>query len=300
VDLAKLGTAKSFLAAHARVLDRHRLQALVGNGDAGATLDAVNSYRNPDGGYGWGLEPDLRSATSQPVGAMHALEVFAEAAPVTTARAVELCDWLHVHTLPDGGLPFALAIPDPEATSPIWTGGDPTSSSLLMTSQNAAHAHRLAPHQPEVARHPWLHTATRYCLDAIEGTAEVPHAFTLMFSLRFLDAVASRVPEAEAALDRLAPHIPADGTLPVQGGIEGEVLYPLDLSPRPGSLSRRLFGDAVIEADLDRLAREQQDDGGWTVNFETSSPAAALEWRGYATVAAVTILLAHRGRARRG
>lgn len=300
MDLVDLGAAKSFLAAHARVLDRHRLQALLGEGDVGAVLAAVNSYRNPDGGYGWGLEPDLRSETSQPVGAMHALEVFAEAAPVTTARAVELCDWLLEHALPDGGLPFALSIPDPEATSPLWTGGDPSSSSLLMTSQNAAHAHRLAPHQPEVGQHPWLDTATRYCLDAIQGTAEAPHAFTLMFSLRFLDAAASRIPETEAALDQLAPHIPADGTLSVHGGIEGEVLYPLDLSPRPGSLSRRLFDEEVIEADLERLAGEQKDDGGWTVNFETSSPAAALEWRGYATVAAVTILLAHRGDARRG
>jgi hypothetical protein len=297
VDPVELGAAKSFMAAHARVLDRHRLQALLGEGDPEATLAAVNSYRNPDGGYGWGLEPDLRSGTSQPVGAMHAMEVFAEATPATTPRAVELCDWLHEHTLPDGGLPFALPIPDPEATSPIWAGGDPTSSSLLMTSQNAAHAHRLAPRHPEVGRHPWLHSATRYCLDAIQGMAEAPHAFTLMFSLRFLDAGALRVPEAEDALDQLAPHIPAEGTLPVHGGIEGEVLYPLDLSPHPGSLSRRLFDEKIIEADLDRLAREQKDDGGWTVNFETSSPAAALEWRGYATVAAVTILAAHRGRA---
>lgn len=296
MDLVELDAAKSFLAAHGRVLDRHRLQALLGEGVPEAVLAAVNAYRNPDGGYGWGLEPDLRSATSQPVGAMHAMEVFAEAAPVTTVRAVELCDWLHEHTLPDGGLPFALPIPDPAGTSPIWTGGDPASSSLLMTSQNAAHAHRLAPHQPEVGQHRWLDTATNYCLDAIQGTAEAPHAFTLMFSLRFLDAAASRVPETEDALDQLAPHVPPDGTVPVQGGIEGEALYPLDLSPRPGSLSRRLFDEKVIEADLDRLASERKDDGGWTVNFETSSPASALEWRGYATVAAMTILLAHEGR----
>ena len=31
-------------------------------------------------------------------------------------------------------------------------------------------------------------------------------------------------------------------------------------------------------------------DGGWTVDFESSSPAASLEWRGYATVAAVRTL----------
>jgi hypothetical protein len=46
----------------------------------------------------------------------------------------------------------------------------------------------------------------------------------------------------------------------------------------------------VIAADLDRLAALQQDDGGWTVDFRTSSPAGSLDWRGYATVSAIDVL----------
>ena len=38
---------------------------------------------------------------------------------------------------------------------------------------------------------------------------------------------------------------------------------------------------------------KQQADGGWAVDFDSYSEAAALEWRGYATVAAVTILCAN-------
>jgi hypothetical protein len=282
------------MAGHARVLDRHRLLTLLGEGEARNTLAAVDAYRNPDGGFGWGLEPDLRSVTSQPVGAMHAMEVFAEATPTTTLRAVELCDWLHRLTLSDGGLPFALPVEDPGGSSPIWTRGDPTSSSLQMTSQVAAHAHRLAPHQVEIAEHPWLEAATRYCLDAIRGMDAAPRPHVLMFSLRFLDAAAPRLPEADEAIDLLARHLPADRAVPVQGGAAGETLRPLDLSPRPGSPSRRLIKEQVIEADLARLAGLQQADGGWIVDFESSSQAAELEWRGYATVAAVATLLAHR------
>jgi hypothetical protein len=293
VHLVDLDAARAFMAAHARVLDRHRLLSILGEADGASALAAVDAYRNPGGGYGWGLEPDLRSVTSQPVGAMHAMEVFAEAAPLTTVRAVELCDWLHGQTLADGGLPFALPVGDPLGSSPIWTSADPASSSLQMTSQVAAHAHRLAPHQPDIDQHPWLEAATRYCLDAIRRMDDAPHAYALMFSLRFLDAAAPRVPEADAALDQLARHVPADGAVLVEGGAAGEKLHPLDLSPRPGSPSRRLFDEQVIEADLARLARLQQADGGWTVEFETSSPAAELEWRGYATVAAVAILTAH-------
>jgi hypothetical protein len=290
-----LDAARSFMAGHARVLDRHRLLTLLGEGAAANALAAVDAYRNPDGGYGWGLEPDLRSVTSQPVGAMQAMEVFAEAAPTTTVRAVELCDWLHGQTLSGGGLPFALPVEDPGGSSPIWTSGDGTASSLQMTSQVAAHAHRLAPHQIEVAEHPWLEAATRYCLDAIRGMGAAPGPHELMFSLRFLDAAAPRLPEADAAVDLLARHVPPGGAVPVQGGAAGEMLRPLDLSPWPGSPSRRLFDDQVVEEDLVRLAGLQQPDGGWIVDFESSSPAAELEWRGYATVAAVGTLVAHRG-----
>jgi hypothetical protein len=41
------------MAAAARVLDRRRFGALLGDGDAAGLLAALDGYRNPDGGYGW-------------------------------------------------------------------------------------------------------------------------------------------------------------------------------------------------------------------------------------------------------
>ena len=49
------------MAAHARVLDRRRFELLSGEANVAGVLAALDGYRNPDGGYGWGLEPDLRS-----------------------------------------------------------------------------------------------------------------------------------------------------------------------------------------------------------------------------------------------
>ena len=73
-----LGAAAAFMAGHARILDRRRFQLLLGESDSDAVLAALDGYRNPDGGYGWGLEPDLRSPESQPGAALHAFEVFAD------------------------------------------------------------------------------------------------------------------------------------------------------------------------------------------------------------------------------
>src|SRR5919106_1806679 len=125
-----LSHATSFLAANSRLLDRRRFELLAGKTGPNAVLAAVDSYRNADGGYGWGLEPDLRAAESQPGGALHAFEVFEEIAPVTTPRALELCDWLDSVTLPDGGLPFALPVVDASACAPFWAKAEHTVSTL--------------------------------------------------------------------------------------------------------------------------------------------------------------------------
>ena len=52
----------------------------------------------------------------------------------------------------------------------------------------------------------------------------------------------------------------------------------------------------MVDADLERLASGQQEDGGWTVDFVSRSPAGKLDWRGYATVDAIAVLSAN-GRA---
>jgi hypothetical protein len=280
VDLRR---AAAFLAGHGRVLDRRRFELLTGEGDARAVLAAVDGYRNADGGYGWGLEPDLRAGESQPAGALHAFEVFAEVAPVTTPRAEELCDWLEKATLPDGGLPFALPVRDPTGCAPFWARADPKVSTLQSTAFAAGMAHRVAKHDPAVKGHPWLAKATRYCLESIAAMEKQPHAIELAFAVKFLDALQG--PEAAELLTRLGRFVPADGLVPVAGGSEGETLRALDFGPPEG-----LLDPGVIQEELDRLERQQQDDGGWTVDFASYSPAAALEWRGYATVQAVATL----------
>jgi hypothetical protein len=282
--------AAGFMAGHARLLDRRRFALLTGDGDTGALLAALDAYGNRDGGYGWGLEPDLRSQESQPGAALHAFEVFEDIAPATDPRAVALCDWLATVTLADGGLPFALPVTDPAGCAPFWANADPTVSSLQITAIVTAIAHRVAAHDAAVASHPWLARATRYCLRAIDEIDAAPHALALAFALQMLDAAHATHPEAAALLRRLGEHVPAGGLMHVAGGAEDEYLRPLDFAPTPGRPVRALFSSDEVAAALRRLAEEQQQDGGWRVDFASYSPAAALEWRGHITVHAVSIL----------
>jgi hypothetical protein len=285
-----LSLARDFMATHARVLDRRRFELLHGHSDPSGVLAALNGYRNDDGGYGWGLEPDLRSAESQPGAALHAFEAFEDIAPATAPQAVSLCEWLDSVTLPDGGLPMALPLGMTAGSGPWWATADPAVSSLQITAVVAAAAHRVAARDPAVAAHPWLERATRYCLNAIAAIDRAPFAYVVAFSVHFLDAVHDSHPEAGDLLRDLGSHIPSDGRLRVQGGTEDELLHPLDVAPYPDRPARELFAADVISADLERLAALQQDDGGWIVDFLAISPAGSLDWRGYATVRAIDIL----------
>ena len=287
IDLA---AASAFMAGHARVLDRRRFELLLGDGDPAAVLAALDAYRNPDGGYGWGLEPDLRSPESQPGAALHAFGALGDIAPMRAPQAVALCDWLASVSRPDGGLPFALPLTTTAATAPWWRTDNPESS-LQITSVTVAAALRVASHDPAVAAHPWLDRAVRYCFDAIKQIDERPFAYVLAFAICFLDAAHERHPDEAADLLRhLAPDVPADGRLHVDGGTENETLHPLDFSPRSGLPSRALFAPEVIAADRERLAGLQQEDGGWVVDYAKISPAGVLDWRGYTTVHAVEVL----------
>jgi hypothetical protein len=283
-----MNAARDFMATHARTLDRRRFELLDGGTDAAGALAALDGYRNPDGGYGWGLEGDLRSPESQPAAALHAFEVFAEAGPAP--QAATLCHWLDDVTLADGGLPMALPVAITAGSGPWWAGADPTRSSLQITSVVAARAWRAAERDPAIAHHPWLARATDYTLTEIEKLEDSPGGYGLAFCIQFLDAVHAERPGAHGLLERVFEFVPASGHVPVHGGEEDETLRPLDLAPDPDGPARRLLDPAVVEADLERLASGQQEDGGWTVDFVSRSPAGKLDWRGYATVAAIDVL----------
>ncbi|MFE0026042.1 hypothetical protein [Amycolatopsis sp. NPDC059021] len=287
-----LGRAGAFMASHARVLDRRRFEAVTTDNDAArqAVIDGLDAYRNPDGGYGWGLEPDLRATESQPGGALHAFEAMADAGPATSPHVAALLDWLDSATLPDGGLPFALPIGDPTACAPFWVHADPAESSLQITAAVTAQAYRAARWDKTIPDHPWLAKATRYCFDAIRRIDEAPFAYVLSFALQFLDIATDTHEEARELLVHLGQFVPRDGAVAVVGGAEGETLHLLDYAPEPGRPVRDLLDPQAVSDDLDRLERGQRQDGGWAVDFTSYSAAAALEWRGHATVKAISVL----------
>jgi hypothetical protein len=272
--------AETFIWSTARLLDRHRYSMLFADGPAAPVLAALAGYQNPDGGFGHGLEPDLRGPSSQPGPVLYALEILEEAGMLggteigDAARA-----WLAEVAEPDGGIRSALPGFEPYPHAPWWTA-EPKSSFLTLGLAAVLHA-------GGVVEDEWLAGATDWCWSEIEAGAP-PSAYWLKFACAFLDAVPDE-DRARAALNALASTVDPTRIAPA-GGTEGEALRPLDLSPRPGSRSRALVTERHIEAHLDAVESEQQDDGGWMFDWPAWSLAQTADWRGIVTIRALVWL----------
>lgn len=277
-----LTAARQFVESTARVLERHRLAVLLDGGPVEPVLTALRAYRNADGGFGHALEPDVRCPGSQPSAALAALNVLAEVNAAHSPMVTEVADWIAAIAHPDGGVPTVLPSADGHPRAP-WM--EPDAEAGFLTYALAAALWRLG------VRHPWLEKGTTWCWNRIDGI-DKPVGYTVQFALRFLDAVPDP-DRAAAAVERFRSAIRDDGTVAVEGGIENEHIKPLDLSPHPAAPSRALFDDETIAADLDRLEREQWDDGGWDFHFLHFSPGQTVEWRGVVTLDAIRALREH-------
>jgi hypothetical protein len=267
--------AERFIWSAARLVDRHRYSMLFAGGTADAVIEALCGYRNPDGGFGHALEPDLRCPGSQPAPTLYALEILNEAGAMHGNLARDARGWIARIAAPDGGIPSVLAGFEEYPHAPWFQPGPGSVLTLALAATL---------HAGGVTGDAWLELATNWCWRSIE-TTESPRGYWLKFACAFLDAVPD-AQRAGAAIASLAARVDTSAIAPL-GGVEGEALRPLDLSPHPASRSRALFNDDQIEAHIDAVESGQQQDGGWMFDWLAWSPAQTTDWRGNVTLRAL-------------
>lgn len=279
------GAGKAFIEREGRLVERRLAAALFDGADAEGVVAAVGAYRNADGGFGHGLEPDTRCPASLPICVEAALDALWEVR--SDAFVAQACDWLATTATPQGAVSLASPIIEhyPRAEHMTeWT----YQPSLNPTAGLAGRLHRAG------VRHAWLDRAGEWTFNALAtGFGEDSHAL-LEVSL-FLAHVPDR--ERASTISAKVPGWLADAKwFLADASAEGYGVTPLHFAPTPDSPWRSLFTDAQIEGHLDRLAGMQQPDGGWAITWEPPSVAATLDWRGIETLRALRVLRAY-GRA---
>jgi hypothetical protein len=297
IDDDIIGNAARFFWTSGRVLEQRRFEFLFGDGtEPAGVLTALDAYRSQDGGYAFGLEPDVKGPASQPISVPSALRVLEETGSLLGAQAVRICDWLTKHTAADGGVPAVLpslrAYPHP----PWLPISDEPAGDLLATGQIAGPLLHVG------VEHRFLETATGFCRHAIEHL-EQTHPYEAEAAVDFLDGTPDRA-WAERQAKRLGelvrdqrivlldPDHPEQARV-APGYAPGEYHLPHDFAPHPGSLARTWFTGAEMDRSLDHLADGQQEDGGWPISWAQWSPTNEMEARPGVTLDALLTLRAY-------
>lgn len=286
--------AEAFVVTHGRLLERRRIGLLLHGGGLDGLLAALGAYRNPDGGFGHGLEPDVRSPHSEPLATLTALDLLASWDVPDHPWVRSGLEWVASISAVDGSVPF---VTDPSLEWPHapWVQPVPGGSHLTYGFSAAA---RLTGFEGG-----WAEAAADWCRLRLStsGDHQQPPsrdlpAYEAKYAIRFLAAEGAQNPSSHPVLNGLGVRLRADGALRVQGGAEDEMIHAVDLLhnpwtvPFPSELPARLAPEGQAEQDRRWLVSGQQVDGGWSVDWPTWCPAQGLEWRGLRTAEALEIL----------
>lgn len=279
-----LAGARTFLFANARLLER-RLFKVCFEGEPPETVGcAVRAYRNPDGGLGHALEPDVRCSQSQPLFTGMGLAALKSAGCRDEELAAGICDFLATVSDERGLVSvFSMdALSSPIAShwlhAALDTGVNPTAEICgLLYYQGVDH--------------PWLRRASETCVtEILENPPREAHA--LLCAARLAEHLPDRA-LAEKLAGRIASALPGASFFIADAPAQGYGLTPLDFAPRPDSMLRPLFTQNQLSGHLHDLQKRRQPDGGWPITWDAPSPASAAEWRGIITLNALLRLSAY-------
>jgi hypothetical protein len=215
-----------------------------------------------------------------------ALAVLDTAGCLHEERARGCADWLSTVSTPDGGVPFCLLSVDGYPKAPWW---QPAPSADLTPTGSLVGL--LRPHAPN---HPWVRRAAAWCWEhALAGAPEGQYQAHALADFLITDPDQER---ARPVLEALGAALAAGRVVPLDPTVRSpkpDTHTPLQFARSPEHPLRQFFTDAIIEGFLDRLIAEQQDDGGWPIDWPAPGTTATNEWRAIRTLEALQTLSAY-------
>jgi hypothetical protein len=282
---AQFTAGRDFILRQGRLLERRLYATCFEGAPATGVVDVLRGYRNDDGGFGHGLEPDKRCPASLPIDVEVALQALVTAGATDEQLVGGACDYLaKVAAAADSGgaVPLAFPVIEDYPRAEHWTDWTYVPS-VNPTAGLVGLLRRLG------ATHPWIDEANAWCWSQIESAAlpDEVHALSEVFG--FLAHAPDR-DRAEKAAGRVRDQLMSTSMFQLDPNAKGYGLSPLSIASAADSRWRVLFSDDVIGAHLDSLQRKQEADGGWPITWEPPSEASMLEWRGIVTLGALRTL----------
>jgi len=279
--------AANFIWRNGRLLERKIFEYSFGGGSKSGVLAAIKAYQNEDGGFGHALEPDVRTPESQPLYVEFGLRTLYDTKIRDSELAYQVCEYVLRHADLNEGI----------ATITASSGSFPRAAHWNHPSSEQASFSRLTGLIGlliwQGIKHPWLDQAVESCLHDISSKSygdshTILNAFCLLESLPQTDEIKKLYAKLSDDLFR-ADFFRLEALSKAYG------LTPLDFSPTSDSYCRRIFSDQTIQDHLAALESQQEEDGGWQIQWEPPSEMARLEWRAYKTLNSLLTLKSYRG-----
>jgi hypothetical protein len=256
--------AAAYLQTQARPLEAALYAYHFAGGPADAVLDALAAFQNPDGGFGRGLEPDIRLEASSVIATTVALQRLREVnAPESHPLVAGGCAFLRAtYDATARNWPIIPASIDDAPHAPWWTLDGPLIDRALNPRAEILGYVWTYPAQFSGELRAELSEAVRATLAAyLAGDEAAMEMHDLLCCLRLDETPGlpgDLAATVRAALDRALPAtVSAD-----PDSWEGYGLPPLGIIKTPASPFAARFAD-VIPANTERLIAAQTADGSW-------------------------------------
>jgi hypothetical protein len=274
--------ARDFILTNARMIERRLYQFHFENDSPEGVFHAVYAYRNADGGFGHGMEPDTASPESQPLFSIMALETLDEIGYLTEEIILnDFMPYFESITTEKGGIPWMFR---PKSTYPCEEHFK-TVKEWAALSTTAPLLGILEKYKIDI---PWMKKAEQFVWSEFERIKE-KHVFCYLCVprwLTFLKYTKNR-DEAQKTMENLKNWILTEGVICQDKTDAGWGLYgkphSLNYAPSAESMLYPLFDKETIESDLKELINRQKEDGRWDTWYGISD-GTKLEWAGIQTL----------------
>lgn len=283
--------AAVFIKSHARPLEQALYAYHFEDGAIEAVFDELAKFQNDDGGFGHGLEPDLRYSGSSVLATTVALQKLASVNAGGDHPMVKRAMFYLMHTYEAGSVVWPI-IPQQAESAPHapWWRYDPDLSNYLLNprAEIAGYMFRCGNVVPEQLRDGVTGSVLKH-LEEIDGI----EMHELLCCVRMVEYLPEDL--KARAVARLEPLILETVAT---SGWEGYVLKPIQVAPRPDATFAGLLNHA-LEANLDYEITQQGDDGAWLPpwswgdDYPDAWVQARREWQGMLTLDMLLTLRAY-------
>lgn len=286
--------AKRFLCNEARSLERALFLYEFENGSEQDVLVELKKYQNEDGGFGNGLEPDLRCKASSALATTVALQQLAYLQSAEKDELVAGCFRFFTNTyqprkngwdiIPQEADQYPRAIWwNYSETTEYW--GNPNAEIIAYLLQY--------PHLVSAELHEIKTSLLQYAVTYIEQQCERNEMHELFCFLRLFEVLPEQL---KRQVEPLMAQFVEQSVIKRPEERNGYCAVPLQVVASPQSTYYPQYAD-IIPYDLDQLIAAQSDQGTWEPNwawgrYEEQWELAKREWTGYITLSNLRILQA--------